>query len=83
MQCDGDVTTHTVSMETIKAYWNSVVSTKNGRYYTGDISNIYLMSNLVDSEYVKFNYNLIPQRIVGHYKLDTIVDNRFVYTKIN
>ena len=26
---DGDVTTHTASMETIKAHWNSVVSTKD------------------------------------------------------
>ena len=41
------------------------------------------MSNLVDSEYVKFNYNLIPQRIIDHNKLDTIVDNGFIYAKIN
>ena len=41
------------------------------------------MSDLVDSEYVKFNYNFIPKRIIDHYKLDTIVDNGFVCAKIN
>ena len=41
------------------------------------------MSNLVDSECVKFSYNLISQRIIDHYKLNAIVDNGFVYTKIN
>ena len=59
------------------------MSTNNDHYCTGDISNMYLMSDLVDSEYVKFSYNLIPKRIIDHYKLDTIVDNRFVYAKIN
>ena len=32
LQYDGDVTTHTASMETIKAHWNSVVSTTDARY---------------------------------------------------
>ena len=41
------------------------------------------MSDLVDSEYVKFSYSLIPQRIIEHYKLDTIMTNGFVYAKIN
>ena len=41
------------------------------------------MSDLVDLEYVKFNYNLIPQRIIDHYKFNTMVDNGFVYAKIN
>ena len=41
------------------------------------------MSDLVDSEYDKFSYNLIPQRIIDHYKLDIIVDNGFVYAKID
>ena len=70
-------------METIKARWNSVVSTENAKYCTGDISNMYLMSNLVESEYVKFNFKLIPQRIIDHYNLNYIVEDEFVYAKIN
>ena len=70
-------------MERIKAHWNSVVSTTNAKYCTGDISNMYLMSDLVDSEYVKFDFNLIPQRIIDHYNLGDIVENGSVCTKIN
>ena len=44
---------------------------------------MYLMSDLVDSEYVKFNYSLIPQQIIKHYKLDKIVENGFVDVKID
>ena len=50
----GDVTKHTVSMETIKMHWNSVISTPGAKYCTGDISNMYLMSILPDPEYVCF-----------------------------
>ena len=70
-------------METIKAYWNSIISTKNVKYCTGDIYNMYLMSDLVESEYVKFNYKLIPQHTIDHYSLDDIIEDGFVYTKIN
>ena len=66
LQYDGDITTYRASMETIKAHLNSVVSTTNTRYCTADISNMHLVSDLVDSEYVKFNYSLIPQRIIEH-----------------
>ena len=41
------------------------------------------MSDLVNSGYVKFNFNLIPQRIIDHYNLGDIVENGFVYAKIN
>lgn len=44
---------------------------------------MYLMSDLVDSKYVKFNNSLIPQQIIEHYKLDKVVENGFVYAKIN
>ena len=33
----GNVSTYTASMETIKTHWNSVVSTPNAHYCTGDI----------------------------------------------
>ena len=82
LQYNGDVTTHTASMETIKTHWNSVVSTNNAKYYTGDISNMYLMSNLVEYKYIKFNFKLIPQRIIDHCNLNDIVEDGFVYAKI-
>ena len=44
---------------------------------------MYLMSDLVESKYVKFNFKLIPQRIIDHYNLNNIVEDEFVYAKIN
>ena len=78
-----DVTTHTASMETIKMHWNSVLSTPDARYCTGDISNMYLMSVLPEVEYVRFRYKLIPPRIIAHYNLDSLVVDGYVYAKIN
>ena len=80
---DGNVTTHTASMETIKMHWNSVVSTPGAKYCTADISNMYLCSLLPDSEYVRFKYDMIPPNIIKHYSLDKFVVDGFVYAKIN
>jgi hypothetical protein len=79
----GDVTTHTASMETIKMHWNSVLSTSKAKYCTGDISNMYLMSSLPEAEYVRFRYDLIPPRIIQHYQLDLLVNNGYVYARID
>jgi hypothetical protein len=70
-------------METIKMHWNSVLSTPGARYCTADISNMYLCSDLPESEYVRFKYDMIPPNIIKHYNLDTLVENGFVYAKIN
>lgn len=49
----GDVTTYTASMEMIKMHWKSIISTLGSKYYTGNISNMFLMSLLPDPEYVQ------------------------------
>jgi hypothetical protein len=67
----GEVATHTASMETIKMYWNSVLSTPGARYCTANISHMYFCSDLPESEYVRFKYDMIPPNIIKHYKLDT------------
>ena len=80
---EGDVSTYTASMETIETHWNSVISTPNAKYCTGDISNMYLMSDLINSEYVKFKVDLIPPRIIQFYKIQHLIHKRYIYTKIN
>ena len=69
-------------METIKTHWNSVVSTPNARYCTGDISNMYLCSTLNDAEYFRFPIHLIPPNIIAHYKLQPLIYNGYVYAQI-
>ena len=80
---DGAVSTDSASMETIKCHWNSVVSTTNAKYCTGDISNMYLESWLKDSEYVRFELRLIPQAIIDHYNLNEFAVAGYVYAKVN
>ena len=80
---EGDVSTHTASMETIKTHWNSVISTPNAKYCTGDIYNMYLTFDLVNSKYVKFKVNLIPPCIIVHYILKNLIHDGYIYGKIN
>ena len=69
-------------MKTIKTHWNSVVSTPNTQFFTGDISNIYLCSTLDDAEYVCFPTHLIPPNIFAHYRLQKLISNGYVFAQI-
>ena len=78
----GDTTTHCASMETIKCHWNSVLSTPGAKYCTADISNMYLCSELPESQYVRFPISLIPQEIIDHYNLNEKTTDGYVYARI-
>lgn len=78
----GETSTHQASMETIKTMLNSVLSKETARCVTGDISNMYLESDLPEHEFVKFKYELIPPRIIEHYKLDQYVHNGYIYFRV-
>ena len=49
----------------------------------GDISNMYLMLLLPDTEYVRFRYDMIPPRIIKHYDVEPLVVDGYVYARIN
>lgn len=66
-------------METIKIHWNSVLSTPGAKYCTEDISNMYLMSMLLDPMYIRFQYEFIPPRIREYYGLDALVIDGYLY----
>ena len=80
---NGDTTTHSASMETIKLQLNDIVSTPGAKAATGDISNMYLASLLPESEYVKFRLDLIPAAIQSHYDLRAKAHNGYVYARVN
>lgn len=42
-----------------------------------------MLDLVVNSEDVKFNYNHIPLKILKYNNLDNIVNNGYIYTKIN
>ena len=70
-------------MEAIKTHWNSVSSTPNAKYCTGDISNMYLMSDLVNLEYVKFKVDMRPPCIIAYYKIQHLIHDGYINAKIN
>ena len=79
---EGDVSTHTSSLETFKLLLNSTISTEGAKMATGDISNMYLYSFLDECEYVKFKVDQIPPDIITHYKQEGNVQNGFLYAKV-
>jgi hypothetical protein len=81
LKYDGITTAHTASMETIKCHINSIISDKNARAATADISNMYLCSDLPESEYVRFHRSTIPQSIIDKYNIE--FDGDYAYAKIN
>ena len=55
---------------------NSVVSTRNAKFITLDISNYYLMTPLKRPEYIRISIKDIPEKIINEYKLRKIVDDK-------
>ena len=65
----GAVSTLTAEMLVAKILFNSVISTKNAKFMTINISNFYLSSLLPRPEYVKIKISDIPEEIINEYKL--------------
>ena len=76
----GAVATPTAEMLVAKILFNSVISTKDTKFMTVDISNFYLNSPLPCPEFVKIKINNIPEEIITEYKLrDKVTSNGYVY----
>ena len=63
----GETSTETASIETAKILINSVLSTKNARFMSIDISNFYIQTDLKDFQYIRFHISMIPQEIIDEY----------------
>jgi hypothetical protein len=49
---------------------------------TGDISNMYLYSDLDSFEYVRFKVELVPPAIIEQYKLQDKIHKGYIYAKV-
>ena len=79
----GITSTPTAAITTIKAHWNSVISTPGSKYATLDIKDFYLNSKLKEYEYMKMHISLFPQEFINAYNLNDLVDeNGFIYIEI-
>ena len=79
----GDCGTPTADMLLVKVLLNSVISTKDARFMTGDLKNFYLGTPMKRYEYIRVKLEDIPQEIVDEYKLTTIATKEgWVYIEI-
>ena len=83
MSYEGTTSTPTAAITTIKAHWNSVLSTENAKYATLDIKDFYLNSQLADYEHMKMHMSLFPSDFIESHHLNDLVDNQgFVFMEI-
>jgi hypothetical protein len=52
-----------------KMLFNSVISTKDARFMTMDISNFYLMTPLHHPKLIRIKLDDIPDEVINEYKL--------------
>jgi hypothetical protein len=72
----------TAGLATAKLIFNSVISTKNGRFMTMNIKDFYLNTPVSRFEYMRIPVSLIPKAIFGQYNLGPLVQDGFVYVEI-
>ena len=79
----GETSTETESIETAKILINSVLSTKNAKFMSIDISSFYIQNDLSDYQYIRFHISMIPQEIIDEYNLTSIMeDDGYCYAEI-
>ena len=79
----GDVGTKTASMDLVKLAINNVLSRKDAKFVTFDISTFYLQIPLDRPEYVRIKFSEIPQDFVDEYNILDSVRDGWVYFEIN
>ena len=82
---DGPVTSPTAEQPLTKLLINSTLSTKNAKFGTINIKDIFLMivfSSKSDYTYMKLNAKYIPDVIINNYNLNPIICNGYAYCEI-
>jgi len=65
----GAVATPSAEMLVAKMLFHSVISTKDARFMTMDISNFYLMTLLHHPKFIQIKLGNIPDEVINEYKL--------------
>jgi hypothetical protein len=78
----GKVATPTAEMLVAKMLFNSVISTKDARFMTMDISNFYLMTPLHLAKFIQIKLSNIPDKVIREYKLrEKATKTRSIYIR--
>ena len=78
----GETTTRTVDVTTVKIHLQSVLSTVGGKYMGLDIKDFYLATPMKKYEYARIKAEYIPKETMDKYQLWDLVDNRYLYIEI-
>ena len=79
---DGNVSTKTADLATVKIHLNSIISTQNARHMTGDLKDFYLGTPMTEYEYMRIPVAMIPPAIMEFYNLWELVHNGYVFVEI-
>ena len=83
LDCNGETSTETAGLETIKIHLNSETSTKDAKYTAANIGNFYTNSKIESSEYMRIHLSIIPQEIINEYNVVKYVEtDGYVYVEI-
>ena len=82
LEYDGDCSTKTAALDTVKLHLNHVISTPNGRHATTDVKDFYLNTPMEEKDwvYLRIPVDDVPTCIMQHY--NPIVKNDNVYVVV-
>ena len=79
---NGPVYTPTADLTTSKLHWNSVLSTRYGKYLIVDVKNLYLKNPTKKEEYYKTAVKIIPQYIIDKHDLNNNQSDGYIYARV-
>ena len=80
---DGETAAHTASMQLIKIFLNSVVSTPDAKFMTADIKDFYLGTPLPTTEYMRITLDHIPADVISKYNMLDFAHNGAVIVAVD
>ena len=80
---EGDCSTPTANLPTVKLLMNSIVSTPGGNVWVWTLRIFYLNTPMDRPEYLKMKLANFPDDVIAHYKLkEKVTKDGFIFCKI-
>ena len=77
---EGDCSTPTANLLTVKLLFNSIVSTPGTKFWGLDLKDFYLNTLMERPEYLRMKLAHFPDDVIDHYKLREKVDKKMTYS---
>ncbi len=77
-----DTAAVTAEMDAIKILLNCMIS-ENAKWSTLDLTDFYLATDLPHPEYIRIPRNLIPEKVIDFYELESFFTNNAIYCSVH